>query len=276
MMMDSREFDVAATEVILHEHTNILMPMTLVAQQVGLSCSHLRRKFKQSFGVTPTDYHAAIRLDRAAMLLIYTRKSIMEVALECGYQDHAAFSRVFRRHFGSSPRGYRESMRMEIATNGLVRDDATPVNVVEHDEEYFLVMRSFGDDKNSEESLRQMLLSMCPQHAKESIVESVCFYYDDPNITPTHRMRKDVGYRMTRRATWNPPLPLRWVTVPAGRSMSATLGSEKDREQCFKHMAIRWAQEHNEQIRVDHSRVIYHEGMRDAGMKSLELRVPLD
>lgn len=274
--MDSREFDVAATEVILHEHTNVLMPMTLVAQQVGLSCSHLRRKFKQSFGVTPTDYHAAIRLDRAAMLLIYTRKSIMEVALECGYQDHAAFSRVFRRHFGSSPRGYRESMRLEIGASGLVCDDATPVTVVDHEEEYYLVMRSFGDDKYSEESLRQMLLTLCPQHAKASIVESVCFHYDDPSITPAHRRRKDVGYRMTRRATWNPPLPLRWVTVPAGRSLSAIIESDKDRERCFRHMSIRWAQAYNEQIRVDHSRVIYHEGKRDAGMKSLELRVPLD
>ncbi|RKR06114.1 helix-turn-helix protein [Kushneria sinocarnis] len=274
--MDCREFDVAATEVILHEHTNELMPMTMVARQVGLSTSHLRRKFKQSFGVTPTDYHATIRLDRAAMLLIYTRKSIMEVALECGYQDHAAFSRVFRRHFDLSPRAYREQMRNTLSALPRVPDATPHVEVRENEEEYYLVIRDFGDSGLSEESLRQHLLTLCPQRAKESILESVCFLYDDPRVTPAHRVRKDIGYRMARRETWHPPLPLRWVTVPAGRCMSTRLNSWKDYEAAFQHMALNWAMMNDEQVRVDHSRVLYREGRRDAGLSSMELLVPVE
>ncbi|MCM2971596.1 MULTISPECIES: helix-turn-helix domain-containing protein [Larsenimonas] len=276
--MNGKEFDVAATEVILHEHTNELLPMTAVAKQVGLSTSHLRRKFKQSFGITPTDYHAAIRLDRAALLLVYTRKSIMEVALECGYQDHAAFSRVFRRHFDMSPRTYRDTLRVTMGATKVAAKDARPVQVVEKEEaSYFLVMRAFGEEQGSEESIRRHLLDLCPRGTKECILEPVCFVYDDPRITPEHRIRKDIGYRMAKRETWNPPLPLRWLCVEPGREIQTTLNCWDEFESVFQHMALGWALTHGEQIKVDHSRILYNDGKRDAnGEPVMTLSIPLE
>jgi AraC family transcriptional regulator len=51
-------------------------------------------------------------VDRAAAALISSKASILEIALECGFESHEAFCRAFRRRFRMSPSAYRKSVRM--------------------------------------------------------------------------------------------------------------------------------------------------------------------
>jgi AraC-like DNA-binding protein len=44
----------------------------------------------------------------ASRALVFTRQSMAEVALGCGFSDQSHFTREFRRHFGRTPRDYRE------------------------------------------------------------------------------------------------------------------------------------------------------------------------
>jgi AraC family transcriptional regulator len=53
-----------------------------------------------------------LRVDRAAATLICSRASILEVALDFGFESHEAFCRAFRRRFQMSPSVYRKSVRM--------------------------------------------------------------------------------------------------------------------------------------------------------------------
>ena len=39
----------------------------------------------------------------ASRALVYTRGSMAEVAIECGFSDQSHFTREFRRHFGTDP-----------------------------------------------------------------------------------------------------------------------------------------------------------------------------
>ena len=50
---------------------------------------------------------ARTALERAAAKLLTTDRSILEVALESGFESHEGFTRAFRRHFGHSPAHYR-------------------------------------------------------------------------------------------------------------------------------------------------------------------------
>ena len=44
----------------------------------------------------------------ASRALVYTNRPLADVALSCGFVDQSHFTREFRRHFGRTPREYRE------------------------------------------------------------------------------------------------------------------------------------------------------------------------
>lgn len=47
-------------------------------------------------------------MDRAAAALISSQASILDIALECGFESHEPFCRAFRRRFRMSPSTYRK------------------------------------------------------------------------------------------------------------------------------------------------------------------------
>ena len=65
------------------------------------------RTTKLIFGLTPTQYIAKSRLGKASSLLLQTDKSISDIAQICGYFDHSAFSRAFKKATGASPIDFR-------------------------------------------------------------------------------------------------------------------------------------------------------------------------
>lgn len=73
----------------------------------GVSPSHLRLLFRQSLGVSPMRFVAALRLERACLLLRSTDLPVKRVALESGYPDANHFCRLFRQHHGMSPGRWR-------------------------------------------------------------------------------------------------------------------------------------------------------------------------
>lgn len=78
-----------------------------IASQVGVSPFHFQRKFTQDIGETVAGYVRSRRLELAANLLSKSeRASIIEIALDCGFQTHSALTRAFGRHFGVSPKDF--------------------------------------------------------------------------------------------------------------------------------------------------------------------------
>jgi AraC-like DNA-binding protein len=79
-----------------------------LAKLAHMSVRAFERKFQLSFHVTPQKYLRKLRMLMASRALVYTRQSLAEVAVECGFSDQSHFTREFRRHFGRTPRDYRE------------------------------------------------------------------------------------------------------------------------------------------------------------------------
>lgn len=79
-----------------------------LAGALNLSSSHLRNVFKESAGVTLGRYIQNYRINRAMALLKTSPLSIAEVAEEAGFGSPQAFSRIFKKEAGSSPRSYRK------------------------------------------------------------------------------------------------------------------------------------------------------------------------
>ena len=59
-------------------------------------------------GETPAAHQRRVRLDRAAWLLLTTRATILDIALETGWESHEVFTRAFRARFGVTPSAFRK------------------------------------------------------------------------------------------------------------------------------------------------------------------------
>lgn len=64
-----------------------------------------------------------VRLEHARRLL-HTELPITEVALQCGYTDHSAFTRQFKALTGFTPRQYRQATQAEGADEGPMWEGA--------------------------------------------------------------------------------------------------------------------------------------------------------
>lgn len=81
-----------------------------LARRLRLSIPHFCVRFKQLFGVAPIDYLIRQRLHRAAYLLQDANLSVKEAAGHVGYEDLFYFSKLFKKHYGLSPRAYRQRL----------------------------------------------------------------------------------------------------------------------------------------------------------------------
>jgi AraC family transcriptional regulator len=87
-----------------------------LAAETGQSLFHAHRTLSAVLGETPKRFTLRLRVDRAAALLVSSTASILEVALEFGFESHEAFCRAFRRRFRMSPSAYRKSVLMKPYT----------------------------------------------------------------------------------------------------------------------------------------------------------------
>ncbi|MFZ6772830.1 helix-turn-helix domain-containing protein [Undibacterium sp. SXout7W] len=101
---------IAAAVAHLHQHVADQVSMATLVHLTGLSVSQLERYFQKIFSLTPRQMMMKIRLDAAAKLLAESADSITEIAQACGYQDHSAFSRVFKATVGMTPTQYRDTL----------------------------------------------------------------------------------------------------------------------------------------------------------------------
>lgn len=93
----------------MREHYADNVAMADIAAAAGMSVSRFHRFFRHHTGVTPLQYLTALRIERAKDLLRRTDLSIVQVALEVGYQSQSSFTRVFTRTVGVTPQAYRSA-----------------------------------------------------------------------------------------------------------------------------------------------------------------------
>jgi AraC family transcriptional regulator len=84
--------------------------LRVVAKEVGMSYFHFSRAFKQSMGMTPTNYIGERRIERAKKLMQETDCPISEIALRSGFSSQSHFTTCFRRLAGITPRSFRKGM----------------------------------------------------------------------------------------------------------------------------------------------------------------------
>ncbi|GLQ53685.1 AraC family transcriptional regulator [Devosia nitrariae] len=81
----------------------------MLAREAGLSRSALVRRFHRLLSMSPIRYVATWRLHLAAQAVRDGSETIATIAEQAGFGSEEAFSRAFKRCFGSSPSAWRRS-----------------------------------------------------------------------------------------------------------------------------------------------------------------------
>jgi AraC-like DNA-binding protein len=92
---------------LLHENIHGRIRLSHVARECGLSVSHFARSFKTSFGISTHQWLIQHRIEHAKELMAQTTMSLIEIAVQSGFNDQAAFTRTFHQLVGVSPGRWR-------------------------------------------------------------------------------------------------------------------------------------------------------------------------
>lgn len=79
-----------------------------LARACAMAEHHFQRKFAAATGETVAGYVRSRRLEAAALALEQSNRRVLDIALDCGFETHAALTRAFTSHFGISPSAFRK------------------------------------------------------------------------------------------------------------------------------------------------------------------------
>lgn len=79
-----------------------------LARQVNLNEQYFCRLFKKAIGCSPVEYINEYRIKQAKRLLEESDLPVMEICLECGFNNQGNFLQEFRRRTGTTPLQYRK------------------------------------------------------------------------------------------------------------------------------------------------------------------------
>lgn len=70
---------------------------------------HFMKFFKTNLGITPIHYIYKRRMKRAKDMLLFTDKSLNQIAVSTGFHDSSHFSKSFKKYFGVSPSKFKHN-----------------------------------------------------------------------------------------------------------------------------------------------------------------------
>ena len=104
-METSKDYVEKAKSMIESEYMNDLT-VAQIADSLSINRSYLFSIFKKKVGLSPRQYLIRVRMERAAELMTIYEKTVTLSAQAVGYSDIYNFSKIFKQHYGCSPRCY--------------------------------------------------------------------------------------------------------------------------------------------------------------------------
>ncbi|ORJ26487.1 hypothetical protein BS640_06310 [Rouxiella badensis] len=88
-------------------------PIAKLAEELDIPLRKFNQLFQDTYGKPAKRWLLERRLEHAKKLLITTPLRVIDIALECGFSNHAHFTDTFRRHYSCNPKQVREYKRQE-------------------------------------------------------------------------------------------------------------------------------------------------------------------
>lgn len=108
--------DERIANIVLYIEENYKHPITLesVANEFFISPGYLSRYFKQKMEIGFNQFLAEIRFKQAVKDLLYTTKSIGQIAIDNGFPSAKSFAAMFKKKYSETPKIYREQHQKHV------------------------------------------------------------------------------------------------------------------------------------------------------------------
>ena len=85
-----------------------------MAQQINMNEQYFCRFFKTMIGKSPNEYLNEYRIKKIEGMLINTDRKVMDICLECGFNNMGNFINTFKKFTGMSPVKYRQKFKNKM------------------------------------------------------------------------------------------------------------------------------------------------------------------
>jgi AraC-like DNA-binding protein len=99
---------IAQALTFMHENLHRSLTRQEICAHVGVSAAYFCRIFSEYMGCSPVTYFLEQKFNWTAQMLKTTGLSIKEVSDKAGFESPFYFSAQFKKHFGYSPKRFRE------------------------------------------------------------------------------------------------------------------------------------------------------------------------
>ncbi|MGY4830695.1 helix-turn-helix transcriptional regulator [Sphaerotilaceae bacterium SBD11-9] len=117
--------DPRALELIRTLDANPQLSLDDLARQFGYSQQVMSRLFSSAVGMSVRDYHNWLK-QRRVYDVLYTPRSLTQVAYSAGFADSPQFSRTFQRWYGLTPSFARNPKAVRVFIHGGSNEPRTP------------------------------------------------------------------------------------------------------------------------------------------------------
>ena len=186
--------------VYIGEHLDGDLSLDAMARLSCFSRYHFHRVFREQGGEPLARYVRRLRMERAAGRLMQTKRGVLEIALESGFETHESFSRVFREMFGVSPSDYRKGRGVALGPTAGVALEPRPTGaMIMQVEVQELVSRRIASVSHAGayEQIGPKFEQICAWAGQRNLLgpETMVLgiYYDDPDVTPVEQRRSEAG-----------------------------------------------------------------------------------
>ncbi len=200
-----------------------------LSRVASFSRFHFHRQFCALLGLSVHRYVTLLRLRRASYQLAFREdKPIIDIALECGYENPESFSRAFRKNIGQTPSEFRADPQWdtwyevfdpltELRISHMIHEyQPNPVCTIDFPETSVATLEHHGDPALIGDSIRRFIEWRKQNALPPRVSATFNIFYDDPTTTPPADYRLDIC-AVTQRDVAPNAAGVVQKSIPAGR-----------------------------------------------------------
>ncbi|MCC5015124.1 MULTISPECIES: AraC family transcriptional regulator [unclassified Legionella] len=210
------------------KHLDEKLTLNQLSDIACFSKYHFHRLFTAYTGLSLQQYVRWLRLKRAAHQLIVNKdKSIIEIAINAGFESHESFTRAFKQACHLNPSEFRAQSSWQVweqqpyclPKQGEMTMNVTIKNIAAR---RLAVLEHRGDPQKVGDSVNRLINWAKAQtiNLKPKAGEAFGFAYDDPQTTPAAEFRFDLGITVPEQLKLEGEIIEK--RLPAGRYAVAT------------------------------------------------------